>query len=128
MITMLKIGGVDITPYIAHKGYSCQIEDLDASAERSMSGALTRDRVARVPTVEVEISPMLKQADVQTILTACKPAKISCQYYNSERGGLETAFFYAKVKSPKVYSTAGDVIRYEGFSISLKGFAGVAYA
>lgn len=125
---MLIINGVDITPYIAHKGYQVDIEDLDASAERSMAGVLTRDRVARVPIIEVTIIAMLGQSDVQKILTACRPAKSSVRYYNKETGKLETGDFYIQIKGPNVYSIAGDFVRYEGFTLSLKGFKGVTYA
>lgn len=122
---MLVINGVDITPFIALKGYKMQIEDLDASAERSMSGTLTRDRVARVPVIDVNIKAMLKQEDVTKILNACKPAKINVRFYNSEKGSMDTSFFYAKTTYPSVYSTSKGYPQYEGFTISLKGFGGI---
>lgn len=119
------INGVDITPYIALKGYNFQIEDLDASAERSMAGSLTRDRVARVPVVEITIIAGLKQADVSKILQACNPAKILCTVYNTETGKDIATYFYAKVKYPNIYSTRYGYPEYESFSISLKGFGGI---
>lgn len=122
---MLIINGVDITPFLAFKGYNFQIEDLDASAERSMSGTLTRDRVARVPIVEATIIAGLKQADVTKILNACKPARISCSVYNTETGAMTNTYFYAKVKAPNVYSTRYGYPEYESFTISLKGFGGI---
>lgn len=124
---ILSINGVDITPYIALKGYKQDIEDLDASAERSMAGVLTRDRVARVPIIEVNIIAMLEQEDVSKILNACKPAKSTVKYYNKEVGDLVTADFYIKVKGPNIYSIADNKVLYEGFTISLKGFKGVTY-
>lgn len=124
---LLIINGVDLTPYITLKGYHCSIEDLDASAERNMAGGLTRDRVARVPVIDVSFKAMLKQADVTKILNALKPSRFQARYYNSETGSLETGFFYSKTKHPRIYSTAGNVIRYEAFSASLKGFEGVDY-
>lgn len=119
------INGVDVSPFIAHKGYKFQIEDLDASAERSMSGTLTRDRIARVPTADITFKAMLRQTEVTTILAACKPARIQCQFYNPETGGLLTSYFYAKVKYPSIYSTSKGYPQYESFTVSLKGFGGI---
>ena len=122
---LLEINGVDITPFIAFKGYKAQIEDLDASAERSMSGTLTRDRVARVPVIDVTIRAGLRQADVSKILKACQPAKIKCSFYNSETGQMTSSNFYAKTKYPNIYSTRYGYAEYESFTISLKGFGGI---
>lgn len=122
---MAVINGVDITPYIAHKGYKFQIEDLEASAERSMAGTLSRDRVARVPNVEITIKARLKQADVTRIINACSPAKLSATVYNSDTGNMVTTYFYAKVKSPSIYSTRFGYPEYESFSISLIGYGGI---
>lgn len=122
---ILAINGVDITPYIALKGYSFNIEDLDASAERSMSGTLTRDRVARVPIIEVTTVPMLKQADVTKIRNACKPARIRCEFYNSETGKTGISYFYGKVTGGNIYSTSKGYPVFEAMTISLKGFGGI---
>lgn len=122
---LLIIQGVDITPYIAVNGYKCQIEDLDASAERSMSGTLTRDRVARIPIIDVEIIAMLQKVDVSKILKSVSPARILCNFYNPETGQMESAYFYAKTTYPQVYTTRLGYPQYKGFSISLKGFGGI---
>lgn len=122
---ILVINGVDITPYIALKGYNFSIEDLDASAERSMSGTLTRDRVARVPIIEVTTVSMLKQADVAKIRNACKPARIRCEFYNPEVGTLNEHYFYAKIKGGSIYSTSKGYPEFEAMTISLKGFGGI---
>ena len=122
---ILVINGVDITPYIALKGYNFSIEDLDASAERSMSGTLTRDRVARVPIIEVTTKSMLKQADVSKIRNACMPARIRCEFYNPETGTLNEYYFYAKIKGGNIYSTNKGYPEFEAMTISLKGFGGI---
>ena len=127
-MTILTINGVDFTPFIMSKGYQFTIEDLDASAERTLSGSLVRDRVARIPTIEVTIKPHLDKSVVSRLLVACKPAKIVCHYFNFETGQLETGNFYAKVKSPKIYSIINNKVIYESFTISLKGFESVTYA
>lgn len=122
---ILVINGVDITPYLALKGYKFDIEDLDASAERSMSGTLTRDRVARVPIVEATTVAMLQQADVTKIKNACKPARIECKVYNTETGTMVTSYFYAKISGGNIYSTNKGYPEYEAITISLKGFGGI---
>lgn len=122
---MLIVNGVDLTPFLAHKGYQNYIEDVDASAERSMNASLTRDRVARVPVIEAKILGMLRQEDVTTITTACMPAKIQVTFRNTETGSMTTSFFYAKYKQPRVYSTANGYVQYESFTIKFTGFGGI---
>lgn len=122
---ILVVNGVDITPYIALKGYSFNIEDLDASAERSMSGTLTRDRVARVPIIEVTTVSMLKQDDVTKIRKACKPARIRCEFYNTATGEMSASYFYGKVTGGNIYSTSKGYPEFEAMNISLKGFGGI---
>lgn len=122
---MLIVNGVDITPFIAFKGYKFQMEDLDASAERSMSGTLTRDRVARVPTIDVIIIGMLQQAQVTQITNACKPAKVTVNFRNTETGNMQTSDFYVKITHPAIYSTRKGYVEYESFNLSFKGYRGI---
>lgn len=125
---MLVCKGVDFTPFISHKGYKCTIEDLDASGERSMNGSLTRDRVARIPTIEVSIVAGLLQADVQRLINACKSASMLLSYFNVETNRIETGLFYSKINYPQIYSTSKNQVRYEGFTIKFIAFYGVNYA
>lgn len=122
MQTLLVVGGVDLTAYLAHKGYKADLEDLDASAERSLSGTLTRERVARIPTIEASFIAGLGQSAVSTILKACAGEKLRVRYFDTETGGLRYGDFYAKIKAPGMLSTAGDRIVYDGFQISFKGY------
>lgn len=118
---LLEIKGVDITPFIALKGYKFDLEDLEASAERSIAdGSLTRDRLGRFAVIEVQIKAMLGVDDVALITSLGNNVTMSCKYFNYLTKRLETGTFYVKIKSPSIYSTANDEIKYEGFSISLK--------
>lgn len=122
---MITVNGVDFTPFIALNGYNQYLEDLDASAERSMSGSLTRDRVARVPVIELSIRAMLNQSEVSKILKACSPAKISVNFYNTINGKYTTSDFYCNIKSVPIYSTKNGVVKYKEFPVKFIGFRGI---
>lgn len=124
---LLVINGVDLTTYISLNGFTPNIDDADASAERSLSGSLTRDRVARIPNIEVKFVPQLRQSDVETILACCRPEKFLVSYYNSDTGRMEQGYFYAKIKYPTIKTIHNNVAVYNAFSVNLHGFDGVNY-
>ncbi|MFM1581207.1 DUF6711 family protein [Helcococcus bovis] len=122
---LLEVNGVDITPFIKANGYDCRIEDLDASAERSMAGYLTRDRVARVPKITVEFLGYLKQNEITRIINLFTPAGFNVNFFNPENGIIQTTMVYAKIEQPKIKSTRKGYPEYDSFKITLTGYGGI---
>lgn len=81
------------------------ISDMDSSSTtRNEQGVLQRDRV-REGVRKIQLSwNLLTQADVQTILTAVKPASFQFAYPDPEKG-TQTITAYAGDRSPEMVKT-----------------------
>ena len=77
---VLKIDGVDITPYIEQKGIKWQRNDPDGpNAGRTMDGVMHRERVATKVKLNVTCRP-LKSEDAQVVLNAIYPEYVEVEY------------------------------------------------
>lgn len=76
----LTIGGVDITPYIAYKGFKWQRVDVDnAQATRTLNGSLQRSRVATKIRIDITCRP-LTDAEASVILNLILPEWVTITY------------------------------------------------
>ena len=76
----LTIGGVDMTPYIARKGFKWQRSDVDSpSAGRTLDGSLVRGRVATKIRLDITCRP-LTASEASTVLNAIAPEWVSVTY------------------------------------------------
>ena len=95
MIMTLKINGVDMTPYIAHRGVKWQRSDLDATnAGRGLDGKLLRNRVASKIRLDITCIPLTaEQASV--VLTAIMPQWVKVKYTDPQVGAEVTKTMYS---------------------------------
>ena len=74
---VLKIGDVDILPYVAENGIKWQRNDLDGeNAGRTMDGTMHRSRVATKVRLDITCMP-LKTEDAMKILNAIFPEYVT---------------------------------------------------
>ena len=77
---MLKIDGLDITPYIAHGGIKWTRNDVDSSdAGRDMSGIMHRGRVGTKIKLEITCR-LLKTDELRIVLNAIIPEYVNVTY------------------------------------------------
>lgn len=92
---VLKIDGVDITPYIASGGVKWQRSDVDGpGAGRTLDAKLRRNRVASKRRLDVTCRP-LTTAEASIVLTAIMPEWVSVEYTDPQEGGVVTRKMYA---------------------------------
>lgn len=77
---VFRIGGVDITPYIAFGGIKWSRNDIDgASAGRNQQGEMMRDRIATKYRWDITCRP-LTASEQATILQLIQPEYITVHY------------------------------------------------
>ena len=92
---VLKIDGIDITPYIAHGGVKWQRSDIDSSESgRSLDGNLMRSRVATKVRLDITCRP-LKSQEASVVLTAIMPVWVTVEYTDPQVGTEVTKTMYA---------------------------------
>ena len=92
---VLKIDGVDITPYIASGGVKWQRSDVDGpGAGRTLDAKLRRNRVASKRRLDVTCRP-LTTAEASIVLTAIMPEWVSVEYTDPQEGRVVTRKMYA---------------------------------
>lgn len=92
---VLKIDGIDITPYIAHRGIKWQRSDLDASnAGRSLDGKLLRSRVASKIRLDVTCIPLTTE-QASAVLSAIMPEWVTITYTDPQIGTEVTKTMYS---------------------------------
>lgn len=92
----LKIGNMDITPYIAKEGFSWKREDIDGpGAGRTLdNGNLRRDRLTTKYRIDITCRP-LKTHEASTVLKAIKPEWVQVTYLDPEEGDFVTRKMYS---------------------------------
>jgi hypothetical protein len=77
---ILKINGLDITPYIEQKGIKWTRNDLDGSnAGRTMDGIMHRERIGSKVRLDITCLP-LKSEDAAIVLNAIYPEYVEVEY------------------------------------------------
>lgn len=93
---VLKIDGVDFTPYIAYQGLKWQRQDMDGeNTGRSLdNGLLFRDRIATKVRLDVTCK-LLTTAQVSRVLQAIQPEFVTVQYTDPQEGSVVTKRMYS---------------------------------
>ena len=92
---VLKVDGVDITPYIAHGGLSWQRSDVDGpNAGRTLDAEMHRDRVATKVRWDVTCRP-LKSSELSAVLSAIEPEYVTVTYTDPVTAKVKTGEFYS---------------------------------
>ena len=83
---VLKVNGVDLTPYIVQKGIKWQRNDLDGSnAGRTMDGTMHRSRITSKVRLDVTCLP-LYSSDAAIVLNAIFPEYVEVEYIDPMYG------------------------------------------
>ena len=76
----LIVNGVDMVPYIAHKGLKWSRNDIDApNSGRSLDGMMHRGRVATKIRLDITCRP-LRDYELRTVLNAILPEYVEVTY------------------------------------------------
>lgn len=113
---VLKVGGVDLTPYIAQKGVKWQRNDIDGSnSGRTMDGTMHRDRIASKVRLDITCLP-LSTADAMIVLNAIYPEYVEVEY-TDPMYGKTTRTMYSNNDPATYIDTATD--KWEGITFPL---------
>lgn len=113
---VLKINGVDITPFVLQKGIKWQRNDLDGkNAGRTMDGTMHRDRITSKVRLDVSCLP-LSTEDARTVLNAIYPEYVTVEYLDP-MGGMTTKEMYSNNNPATYIDTATDL--WEGITFPL---------
>lgn len=94
MFTM-RIGGVDVTPYIKYGGVKWTRSDVDGpNAGRDMNGNMIRDYLTTKIRWDISCRP-LTQSELSTILTLIQPETVSVTYTDPVTNTTKSGNFYA---------------------------------
>ena len=92
---ILKVNGVDITPYIAYGGLGWQRADVDGpNAGRTLDAEMHRDRVAIKIRWDVTCRP-LTATELSKILTLIEDEYVSVQYTDPVTNTVKNGEFYS---------------------------------
>lgn len=93
---VLKINGVDMTPYISKQGIKWTRNDVDGqNAGRSLDNALLiRDRVATKIRLDVTCRPM-KSNEIKIVMQAVYPEYVTVTYTDPMEGSEVTKQMYS---------------------------------
>ena len=91
----IKIGGVDITKYIAQGGLKWARNDIDsANAGRTLSGQMNRGRVTQKMKLEIKCKPLLT-SETQVLLKLINPEYVTVDYIDPMFGERTGVQFYS---------------------------------
>ena len=91
----IKIGGVDITKYIAQGGLKWSRNDIDsANAGRTLSGQMNRGRVTQKMKLEIKCKPLLT-SETQVLLKLINPEYVTVDYIDPMLGERTGVQFYS---------------------------------
>lgn len=77
---VFEINGIDMLPYVQHKGIKWQRNDLDSSdSGRTMDGMMHRGRVATKIRLDITCRP-LKSEEASIVLNAILPEYVTVRY------------------------------------------------
>lgn len=92
---VLEVNGVDMLPYVEHKGIKWTRSDLDSSSTtRTLDGELRRKRVATKIRLDITCRP-LKTEEAKIVLTAIMPEFVTVRYTDPQLGMVTTKTMYA---------------------------------
>jgi hypothetical protein len=113
---ILKINGLDITPYIEQKGIKWTRNDLDGSnAGRTMDGIMHRERVSSKVRLDITCLP-LRSEDAAIVLNAIYPEYVEVEYIDPMYGRVLKTMY--SNNTPATYiDTVTDL--WEGISFPL---------
>lgn len=113
---VLKVNGVDLTPYIEQKGIKWQRNDLDGSnAGRTMDGTMHRERITSKVRLDISCLP-LSSDDASTVLNAIYPEYVTVEYIDPMYGHCVKTMY--SNNTPATYiDTATDM--WQGISFPL---------
>lgn len=89
------VNGVDLSPYIAYRGFKWQRSDIDSSdTGRVLDGTLQRNRVATKTRLDITCRPLLA-SEAATVLTAIMPVWVQVRYHDPQEGGVVEKTMYS---------------------------------
>lgn len=113
---VLKVNGVDLTPFVVQKGIKWTRNDIDGTnAGRTMDGTMHRARVTSKVRLDITCLP-LSSADASTVLNAIYPEYVSVEYIDPMYG-LVTKTMYSNNNPATYIDTATDL--WEGITFPL---------
>ena len=90
---IFTVDGVDLMPYVAHKGMKWSRNDIDApDAGRTMDGTMMRGRVAIKVTLSITCRP-LTQAESEIVLNAILPEYVTVTYTDPMSGVVTKSMY-----------------------------------
>lgn len=91
----LKIGGVDILPYIAEGGYEWSRNDVDSeNTGQLQNGVLRRDRVIMRRKLNITLNS-LTTAEIAIVQQAIYPQWVTVEFLDPLEGEVITRTFYS---------------------------------
>jgi len=91
---IFTVDGVDLMPYVAHKGMKWSRNDIDApDAGRTMDGTMMRGRVATKIRLDITCRPM-RSSELMIVLNALMPETVQVRY-KDPKDGIVTRTMYA---------------------------------
>ena len=113
---VMKINGIDMTPYIAQKGIKWQRNDLDGeNAGRTMDGTMFRERVSSKVRLDITCLP-LSSEEASVVLNAIYPEYVEVEYTDPMYGDCIKTMY--SNNNPATYINAS-LDRWEGISFPL---------
>lgn len=92
---VFSINGIDMTPYVAFRGFKWTRNDIDGpDAGRTMSGLMMRERVSTKIRLDITCRPLLLQ-ESQIVLSAIMPEYVTVTYTDPQMGGIVTKTMYS---------------------------------
>ena len=119
-MTVLRINGTDITPYIKYQGYKWQRSDIDGpNAGRTLDSAyMYRDRLASKVRLDIECRPLTTE-EASTVLSAISPEYVSVTYLDPEAGTTLTKEFYSNNIPAQYCINRGNTVLWMGITFPL---------
>lgn len=91
----VKVNGVDITDYIAFRGFKWTRNDVDSpDTGRMLDGNMERTRVATKVRLDITCRPLLL-SEASDLLSAIMPVFVEVQYTDPQEGGTVTKTMYS---------------------------------
>ena len=92
---ILKVGNLDLTPFIAYGGIKWQRSDVDGkNAGRMLDGTMQRDRVAIKSDLTLPAAPLRRQ-NRQKNLSAIEPEFVTLTYTDPVTNSTKSGQFYS---------------------------------
>lgn len=92
---IVKIDGIDITPYIKHRGFKWTRNDVDGpNAGRTMDARMHRERIGSKIRLDITCRPMLTE-EASIVLSAIYPEYVTVTYLDPMEGTIVTKVMYS---------------------------------